>query len=94
MMKITTYTEWKQAVNAEYKKLREVHDYLNEKGKKRYLAFATLDNLTYFLETAEEMLDQIERKEGLNRYEMEALEGFDAALPIKALRRLVKQKEQ
>ena len=80
-MKVKNYTEWKQAVSAEHRKLSEVSQYLNEKGMERYLAFAALENLSAFCDTAEELLTWIDSKAGPTK--------CDTASAISALRRIV-----
>lgn len=87
MFKINSYTEWKQAIEREYGPLREVGClYLNDRGKARLKAFDTLLRLTDFCDTAEELLESVD---ALDEHDRTQLQNGDAALPIRALRRIV-----
>ena len=89
-MKVTNYTEWKQAVVAEHKKLAEVSYYLNENGKERMAVFDTMSGLANYCDTPEELLAWFDSKEDLNKYEVAYLESGHAAPAISALRKIVK----
>ena len=85
---VANYHEWKQAVNAEYQKLSDMYEYLNEKGLERYKVFAMLENLAAFCETAEDLLKWIDSKEGFNKYDIASIESGYAANPISRLRKI------
>ena len=89
---ITTFEAWTEAVRAEYRKLYDVHQYLNEKGLARYYAFVNLYDLACFCTSATELIEWIDSKEGLEDYQIKALtlEG-PAARPIGKLRRIAEQ---
>ena len=89
---ITTFEAWITAVRAEYLKLFDVHQYLNEKGLVRYYAFANLYDLAGFCTSATELIEWIDSKEGLEDYQIRALslEG-PAARPIGKLRRIAEK---
>lgn len=93
-MKVKNYEEWVQAVNAEHRKLSELSYYLNEGGRSRMDAFATLGNLADFCATPEELLTWIESKEGLDKYDVAHLESGHVMSAISALRRIVKAGEE
>lgn len=86
---ITTFETWAEMVQAEYLKLFDVHQYLNEKGLARYYAYANLHNLAGFCTSAAELANWLDSKEGLEDYELRALsmEG-PAARPINKLRQI------
>lgn len=87
---VTNYIEWKSAVSAEHKKLFDASYYLNENGKERKWVFSTLENLSQFCETPEELLAWIESRDGFDKYEVAAVESVHAILAIKSLRKIVK----
>lgn len=93
-MTVTNYAEWKAAVAAEHKKLFEVSHYLNENGEERKRVFSTLTSLADFCETPEELLAWIESKEGLDKYDVAAVESGHDTLAIKALRRIAKKDDK
>ena len=93
-MTVTNYAEWKAAVAAEHKKLFEVSHYLNENGEERKRVFSTLTSLADFCETPEELLAWIESKDGLDKYDVAAVESDHARLAIKALRNIAKKDDK
>ena len=93
-MKITNYTEWKQAVLSEFTKLADVSYYLNENGTERMLAFDTLICLYQYCDTPEELLSWIENKEDLDENDIKSLNSGHVASAINALRRIARAKEE
>lgn len=93
-MTVTNYAEWKAAVASEHKKLFEVSHYLNENGEERKRVFSTLTSLADFCETPEELLAWIENKDGLDKYDVAAVESDHARLAIKALRNIAKKDDK
>lgn len=89
-MKVNTYEEWKQAVNAEYEKLQAVRYYLNEKGEERLRAFGTIRSLSDYCEAPQELLAWIESKDGMDRHDAESVNSSQIFLAINALRRIAK----
>lgn len=89
---ITTFEAWTEAVRAEYLKLADVHQYLNEAGLARYYAYANLYDLANFCTSAAELVEWIDSKEGLDAHQIEALsmEG-PAARPVAKLRRIAEK---
>lgn len=91
---VKTYNEWKSAVAAEHDKLHNVVDYLTAYGKERMLVFGLLLNLDCFCDSAKELLEWIDKKEGLEKEDLNLLESAHAGQPISALRRVVKLEEE
>ena len=89
---IINFETWTEAVRVEYRKLSDVHQYLNEKGLARYYAFVNLYELACFCTSATELVEWIDSKEGLEDYQLKALtmEG-PAARPIGKLRRIAEK---
>ena len=85
---ITSYDDWKAAVDTEHRKLYEVSHYLNDNGKERMRVFSVLENLAAFCETPEELLAWIESREGFDKYDVAALESGHATIAIKSLRNI------
>lgn len=93
-MRVKTYEEWLQAVNAEHRKLSEISCYLNEKGVERMRAFGTLGNLADFCATPQELVAWIDGKEGLDKYDVASLESGHIMSAISILRRIAKAGEE
>ena len=93
-MTVKNFAEWTEAVEAEAIKLREVLQYLNESGKRRYDAYNTLSWLAQFYETAGQLIEVIDSKKDLNEREIADLETIPASLPIKALRKIAEGEQQ
>lgn len=88
---VKNFCEWKQAVDAECSKLREVEHYLNDSGLERYRTFATLANLASFCASASELVEWIGSKEEFTKYDIRALESGHASSPIRSLKRIANQ---
>ena len=89
---IATFDAWTEMVRAEYQKLYDIAEYLNEKGLARYYAYCNLYDLASFCTSAAELVEWIDSKEGMSANQIEALslEG-PAARPIGKLRRIAEQ---
>ena len=85
---VQNYAEWKEAVNKEDRRLSDVRDYLNNYGMDRLKAFRTLNELTYFCQTASELLEEI-RTSKKDKDMKKALESAHALGPIKRLEWIV-----
>lgn len=57
------FDDWKNAVSAEYDKLRSVRRYLNPDGLDRLKAFAALDDLAAWADSAGELLSFFDGKD-------------------------------
>ena len=88
---VQSFEEWKKACENEHFRLSEMSYYLNQNGQERMLAFGLLLNLTGYCDSADELLDWIESKEGLEREDIRLLETDHANHLIHSLRRLVEQ---
>lgn len=68
-MIVKTWAEWKDAVAKEYEKLRACEKYLSDDGKARLKAFAMLDDLTGWADSAKEMWGNLNDGEMLSEHE-------------------------
>ncbi len=88
-MKINTYNDWREAVANETKKLLDAFPWLSEEGKERLRVFDTLGDLSYFYQSANDLVQDIDSDSpDLTGTEKEAVKNKHAAAAIKALRRL------
>lgn len=85
---VTTFEEWKAACEKEHSKLTEVTHFLNENGKERMLVFGLMINLAGYCSSAEELLEWIETKEGLEKEDLLLLDSHHARAPISSLRKV------
>lgn len=85
---VSTYEEWKNAVENECKKLSSVSEYLNNAGKERFRVFLTLEDLMDFCDTPEELLGMISKKENLSDETVADLGNRHASAPLHVLRKI------
>lgn len=88
---MTTFEQWKDACHKEYTQLYNVFTYLNDKGQERYYAFGNLYDLACFCESAAELVEWIDSREGLDEYQRDRLDADQAARPIAKLRRIAEK---
>lgn len=88
---ITTFEQWKEICHKEYTQLYNVFAYLNDKGQERYYAFGNLYDLANFCESASELVEWIDSKEGLDEYQVKRLDDDQAARAIAKLRRIAEK---
>lgn len=83
---VQNYADWKAAVQEILSQLHAVEFYLNDAGKVRKNVMITLLNLANFCDTAAELVEWIESREGMDRHENELLSSNHAQSPIRRLR--------
>lgn len=89
-MKINTYNDWRKAVSNETKKLLDVDPWLSEEGKERLRVFDTLGDLSYFYQSANDLVQDIDSDApNLTDTEKKAVRSHHAAAALKSLRNLV-----
>lgn len=91
---VENYTEWKAAVQAASDELRAVDRYLNDAGKERKAVMETLLDFANYCDTASELLEWIESREGMNRHDSEQLSSIYACSPIRRLKKIVEGTEK
>lgn len=89
MISISTYDEWRSAIDREISRFICVgHHYLNDKGKQRLETLMLLDELAEFCDTPEELANWIEDGGGLNETDREYLRNGIAVRQLEILRSL------
>lgn len=85
---VSTYTEWKEALERERRKLLDVFSYLNERGQERNRALQLLQNFSEFCDSASEMVKKMNDPRNLSDEEEATFKAADARAAIRALKRV------
>ena len=93
MNPVENYSEWKAAVQTVLGQLRAVEPYLNDAGRERKDAMATLLSFADFCDTAEELLAWLESGKDMDQYDKQRLRSFHAQSPIRRLRKIAEMEE-
>ena len=89
-MKIKNFTDWQNAVKAEYDKLDACCEYLNDAGNDRRKAYYNLYELSTLCVDARDLVEWIDNREGMSHYQSAVLNYHAAETPIAKLRDIAK----
>lgn len=94
MKLVENYAEWKAAVQSILDQLYAVERYLNEAGKERKDVMMTLLDFANYCDSAAELLEWIESREGMDQYDDQRLSSYHARSPIRRLKNIAESEKK